>query len=500
MSELELREVVEAYRGALPPGTEMEFEITALDHLGMPVWSSALWPENGPFCNGVGYGLTPEAARVSAYGECVESASAWRTLSKAKRTRASYRDLTARYGEHAVLDPVAGCLPAGSDYTPDTPMEWVEARRYPGGEEVLVPVEFAATRGADVPDLGMEDLLFTPVTNGLGAGLDLERALSHAVMEILQRDGNGVSFRALDRGVVVDLDAVEDAGTRDLLALLDAEGVEATVKLAATDFGIPNLYAVGRDRDGSRAAIPIVASACGEAAHPDRERALQKALSELCSARVRKCFNHGPLGPIDEISPPGYIDRFRKSPLGSEEDRSLQATLDWLALSHEEMVGLLSDTSLAEREHVPFSSLPTTRPEDGESALLDLLAERLGAEGYGILYVDLSPHDGSGARAVKALVPGLEVETMSYGRIGARNLRRLFDRDSDLVGLGAPPKDRPRAGRILLPEREIEKLGGPAWFDYGAAEKTVGRLYPLYREPGRHVAALTAEEKGIYRR
>jgi thiazole/oxazole-forming peptide maturase SagD family component len=499
VSETKLSEVVEAYRGALPPGTEMEFEITALDHLGMPVWSSALWPVNGPFCNGIGYGLTPEAARVSAYGECMESASAWRTLSKAKRTRVSYRDLTAQYGENSVLDPVAGCLPAGSDYTPDTTLEWVEARRYPNNEEVLVPVEFAATRGADVPGLGMGDLLFTPVTNGLGAGLDLERALSHAVMEILQRDGNGVSFRALDRGIVVDLDAVEDAGTRDLLALLDAEGVEATVKMAATDFGIPNLYAVGRDRDGYRAAIPIVASASGEAAHPNRERALQKALSELCSARVRKSFNHGPLGPIDEISPPGYVERFRESPLGSEEDRSLRATLDWLTLSHEEMVGLLADTSLAEGERVPFSSLPTERPEGNDSSLLGLLAGRLGAEGYGILYVDLSPQDGSGVRAVKALVPGLEVETMSYGRIGARNLRRLLDRDSDLVGLGDPPKDRPRARRILLPEREEGKLGGPAWFDYDAAEKIVGRLYPLYREPGRHVAALAAEERGVYR-
>ena len=88
---------------------------------------------------------------------------------------------------------------------------------------------------------------------------------------------------------------------------------------------------------------------------------------------------------------------------------------------------------------------------------------------------------------------------MSYGRIGARNLRRLLDRDSDLVGLGDPPKDRPRARRILLPEREREKLDSPAWFDYGAAERTVGRLYPLYREPGRHGAARPAEARGIYR-
>ena len=33
-------------------------------------------------------------------------------------------------------------------------------------------------------------------------------------------------------------------------------------------------------------------------------------------------------------------------------------------------------------------------------------------------------------------------------------------------------------------------LGGPAWFDRAGADRAVGELYALYREPGRHVAAL----------
>jgi hypothetical protein len=37
------------------------------------------------------------------------------------------------------------------------------------------------------------------------------------------------------------------------------------------------------------------------------------------------------------------------------------------------------------------------------------------------------------------VVLGLEVETVSYGGIGARNLQRLLARESPLVGLGDPP-------------------------------------------------------------
>ena len=490
------REAADAYKAALPPGEVMEFGISELDHTGIPVWTAALWPDNGPFCNGVGYGPTDEAARRSAYGECVEVAGAWQTLRNLPRTRASYDDLVAQYGASSVMDPVTGCLPAGSPYTPGTELEWVEARRRPDGEAVLVPVEFVATRGADLG--GYEAKLFTPITNGLGAGLDPERALVHAVLELLQRDGNGVSFRALDRGVVVDFEGVEDEETKKILSHLDGIGVEVKAKLAATDFGTANLYVVGEDRDPSRVRHHLTVSACGEACHPDREQALKKALLEFCASRARKPFNHGPLAPIDEISPSGYLERFRDKPLDSEEDRSLEAMLGWLSMSYKELRGLLS-APFSERERVPFTSLPSVPELGGPTDLLEKMTRRLAAEDFEVLYVDVSP-EGEGSpdvRAAKVVVPGLEVETMSYGRIGGRNVRRLLARDLGLVGLGSPPKDRPHAKQVLLTKREEAELGGPAWFDYEAADRVVGRLYPLYREPGRHVAALEAERRGL---
>ncbi len=90
---------------------------------------------------------------------------------------------------------------------------------------------------------------------------------------------------------------------------------------------------------------------------------------------------------------------------------------------------------------------------------------------------------------VKAIVPGLEVETGSYSRIGARNLRRLLRRDDALVGTDDPPA---RARPILLPKSDRDELGPRTWLDVEALHGTVGRLYPLYREPSRHVSALVA--------
>jgi hypothetical protein len=121
--------------------------------------------------------------------------------------------------------------------------------------------------------------------------------------------------------------------------------------------------------------------------------------------------------------------------------------------------------------------------------VVDLLREA----NLDVLYVDYSAPGGE-VSAVKAIVPGLEVETMSYGRIGPRNLRRLLDRDSALV-ISGDAASRPAARRILLTP-EMEREMGPAWLDFEAAERTVENLYPLYREPGRHVAALAAEERG----
>ncbi|GAA2281316.1 hypothetical protein GCM10010145_60490 [Streptomyces ruber] len=489
--------VVRAYRDALAPGEQRDFDIGAADRTGLPVVSADHLDAAGVRKGACGYGADAGQARVGAYGELTEEVLLARHLARSGRRRASYAELVRERGRDRVADPVELVLPAGADYTPERPLEWVPARRLRTGEEVLVPAEFAAACGADLPGGPPPGgWLTTPVTNGLGAGDTRQRALSHALLEILQRDGNATAHRAMDEGVVIDLDEVTDPVTLAMLDRLRGAGVEVLPKLAATRFGLADVHVVGTDADGGPegAVSPLTLTACGEAAHPDREAALRKALAEYVSSRARKVFFHGPLGTAARIAPPGYLERELSAPLAEQEPRALAAMTEWAALDAARLRELLEPTVLSRRATVPFSSLPTVPPGslDDPAALLDDLLRRLAD--FDVLVVATG---GPGAYAVKVLVPGTEVETMSYARIGERGVRRLMERGHTpggrpLAGVGAPP--RPGARPVHLTAEARERLGGPAWFDAEGAREAVGALYPLYREPDRHAVARTAEE------
>ncbi len=485
---------VAAYRRALPEGEVIAYPTDVLDHLGVPTWSAELFAGGG-IKSGVGYGTSDERALIGAFGELSESLHAANGIKRMRVRRSSYEELLKDRGRDGVLDPLEACLTAGNDYMPDRPLRWVEARRWGTDEPVLVPLELAAASTLDVQPEG--EWLVLPVNNGLGAGPTAEQAMAHGLLELVQRDGNSVTYRALDAGIRIDLDDVRDPGTRDLLDRLGHEGVEVVAKLASTDFGLTNLYVVGAERDPGRAPHQLALTACGEAADPEREKALSKALLEYAASRARKMFDHGPLSMVASTSPGSYVGRaLRDATLEYEEERSLRDTIDWISMDASQMRDLIDDPVLAVRSTVEFSSLPTSSAgPERDTNKADLVAGRLREAGFDVLYVDFTSPEGetAGVRVVRAIVPGLEVETASYGRIGARNLRRLLARDDGLVGMGEPPADRPGARRILLPERERGVFEGAAWLDVDALNRTVGRLYPLYREPSRHVATLVAE-------
>ncbi len=482
---------LELYRqspgAALDNATIFEFPFGQIDRLNAPLWNVILLAEDGALNDGFGYGPTLERAQTSAWGEAIEWFHARDALKTMPRVLASYAELCSR-GQNA-LDPVALNLQSGTIYTPDLPLQWIEIARHPDGERVLCPIEFVAPRYADIAATSSaSQFVSVPITNGLGAGPTFERALAHGVLELLQRDGNSVNYRALDRGVRVELDEVCDGQTRALLKHLEREGVEIIVKVAATDFGMTNLYVVGYDRELERAPLPIALSACGEAVHPDREIALGKALHEFCMARARKTFNHGPLGPIRALAPDGYLRAFRPATMRSEDPRALNQMRDWMNLSHQQFFEMLRDPIFTVNQTVKFSELPTT-PINDDAQLLRILTERLNAENLEIYYAQFTPADAE-VCVLKAIVPGLEVETMTYQRIGARNLGRLLERDSPLVGLG----DAPATSRPIALDAENQARFPDAWFDGAQLDAIIGDLYPLYREPGRHVLGFMAEQ------
>lgn len=496
-------EIAQAYRRHLPAGVLHTFRIDALDRLGVPVVTVRLTQDDGTTFEGIGYGATAEEAMVGALGELSEEAHCERALRDMPRVVGSHVELLRQRGERGVADPLTLCLPAGSSYLPEQPLVWVAATRVATGEPVLVPEEFAADssrqlrcrgRASMMPVVGPPLIppatpLVTPITNGLGAGTSFAQALVHGLLELLQRDGNVLSYRALDRGIVIDIDeaALHDATLASLLARYRSAGVDVKAKVAATDFGMLNVVIVGAEAL-AETELPIRLTACGEAVHPDRERALRKALLEFAGSRCRKTFRHGPLARLAGIVPDDYVARVVGSiDLTAEEPRALHAMVEWLGASDAVIRERLAPV-LAVRGRVSLQSLPTVAPgvADDPPERLALVARRLADAGLDVLAVDFSPPGGE-IVALKAIVPGLEMETMSYHRIGERGLRRLLDRQSEWVSIG---DGRNGMRRVPLTAAAEARLGGPAWLDTEAIDRTVGTLYPLYREPSGHAAQL----------
>ncbi|MFY1594871.1 YcaO-like family protein [Micromonospora sp. WMMD737] len=474
--------VADRLADALPAGEVGDFDVSGLDRIGLPVVSADHLGVGWPRASAMGYGATVEQARTGAYGELAEALLLHGQLRAMVPRRASYAELRTELGTAGVVDPRSLVLPAGTVVDDDEPRAWLPTVRWRTGETVLVPAEFCASAGADLPWQDPAERLVPVITNGSGAGDTVERAVAHGLLELLQRDGNATAFRAMDAGVVIDLDEVRDPVTRATLDLLRSAGIEVVPKLASTAFGLVDVHVVGVDREPE--TPPLAVTACGEAAHPDREAALRKALLEYVSSRSRKVFSHGPLEVLRRFTPEAYWRREFARPFEPQENRAVTAMREWTHLDGGELRALLAPVVLAQRGTVAFSTLPTVAPGslDDPSALLAELLHRLAD--FDVLVV-VAP--GKGAVAVKVIVPGLEAETMSYGRIAARGVERLMERDSPLVGLGTPP--HAGAAPVVLDPAGRERLGGDAWLDLAGVAHTVGPLYPLYREPSRHVVA-----------
>ncbi len=491
----DLPEAAQAYVASMPEGRVELFPLSLLDRTGVSCWNAIFLNNDGTRWHGVtphgvGYGVDDASAIIGTTGELAEAVHSAVEIHRMERRTGSYSALRGQLGARAVADPLRLCLPAGSPVDHETVLEWVPARRWPAGETVWMPIDIAA---CSVGDLSPGYAPFTtPITNGLGAGPTLDFAIGHGLCELLQRDGNGVGFRAMDRGIALDLgDGPADPRTRALLDKLRGLGIDVIPKFATTEFGTANVYCVGAERDGTAAAFPIMVTACGEAASLDREHALRKAVFEFAAARMRKVFSHAPLAAVAGVAPPGYLERFRAlHSLAGEESRSLREMVAWLGLDQPALKGMLAETVLSRRSSQAFDALPTWDGPLAGTGLVQELARRFAAAGMEILYFDFSPPHASGVHVVKAFVPGLEVETMSYHRIGARGVRKLLERGSRLAGLGEPP---PGAAPVRLPADEAATFAAPPWLDVAQVDRIVGGLYPLYREPEVHSAPISME-------
>ena len=478
-----LENVLRLYRENLPAGDLQNFRIDPNDHLGIPVVDATFVPAGRDrYYNGVGYGSDETRAQIGAFGELYEFmhiAEAWRAV---PTEEASYQEMQHRKGTDHVIDPLTLVLPAGSPYTPDTPLRWTEVRRLSDDAPAWVPSEFVTNNNTDV---AYAHQLTTAITNGSGAGDSRERAWLHGLLELLQRDGNCDSFRALDQGKVIDAEGIAPR-TRELMAELDRRGLRVIPKLARETCGCISVYAVGQDHSDD--PFPMSVTACGEGADPDFDRAMHKAVLECASSHSRKLFYHCSFERKAKTAPPGYVEKnIPLIHLENEEERALRAMVQWLSLSRDELYQRLADTVFSQREVVAAAHFPRFASDDvGER--LHRVRQGIEAEGMDIYYFAALPADHP-IQVTKVIVPGLEMELGSYHRLGARGVQRLLDRSDELINRQPGPGKR----RVRLTAEQEERLGGPCWLDTEQLDRKVAPLYPLYREPSEHSAAYAYE-------
>ena len=476
-----LAAALELYREALPPGEVTSFRVDGVDRLGIPIYDATYIPEDATHnIYGVGYGATETEALVGAYGELCEDCFHSRAFVALDLAEGTYPELCERFGADKVIDPMTLALEAGTERVDERRLRWAPVTRFRDSVTCYCPAEFVTSYNAELPDY--PDQLTTAITNGMGAGDTLERALLHGLCELLQRDGNADSFRALDQGQVIPKDKLPTE-VRAIVDELAAKDLHVTTKLARVTCGCASVYAVGRDTN-ARESFPLSVTACGEAADPDIATALRKAVLECASAHTRKIFYHSTFERKAPHAPDGYraaqeaiID------LGHEEPRALSAMMRWLRMSREEVYAELADTVFSERTQVDPATLPGFS-DSGQAERLKRVLEGYRGEGLEVYYFDSSPRGEAGVRTVKAIVPGIEMELGSYHRIGLRGARRLLQRGDGLVSR-EPDEGRERV--VLRPDAEAQ-LGGPIYLNVAELDRRVATLYPLYREPSAHAA------------
>ena len=137
-SDEELETAISRYRAAFESGEMSDFDIGSLDRLGHSIVVAGLRSSDGFTNDGFGYGASAREALVGALGEMSETYHVHRALKKAPACEALSRNaMIERFDEGSVIDPLTLCLPAGSKWTPDTPLRWVAVNSWPDGSQVL---------------------------------------------------------------------------------------------------------------------------------------------------------------------------------------------------------------------------------------------------------------------------------------------------------------------------------------------------------------------------
>jgi ribosomal protein S12 methylthiotransferase accessory factor len=262
-------------------------DLTGLDTLGVPVFA-AVRPFGKSLSTQQGKGISPEAARVSALMESLETFSAENIA--AKVIRGSYRGLRARRDvvdvqqlPRAMAPQPAPTrkhkTPRGGRLDLNATWRWLEGFDLVGGTPILVPLE-----AITLDTTFTKPPVFDISSNGLASGNVLVEAIVHGLCEVLERDAEAAWRRTGgDRRLV--LDTIDNAICRDLIDRITATGARVFIWDLAAESGIAAIGAAIMENP-AEPAWRTLGFYQGFGAHLVPEVAIARALTEAAQTRL----------------------------------------------------------------------------------------------------------------------------------------------------------------------------------------------------------------------
>jgi ribosomal protein S12 methylthiotransferase accessory factor len=253
-------------------------DLTGLDCLGIPV-VQVVRPNGRSLSVAQGKGVEYEGAVASGLGEAIES---WHA------EHIEQPLLYASFDELQRRRPVVDIRPLArmrcGRFHRHLKLLWVEGLDLVGRRPCWVPYESVSLdcRLPLHPGAGS----FHMSSNGLASGNTLLEATSHALCELVERDGTSLFVARPQRDHDdrrIDLDTICDPSNRALLDIYRRAGMEVGVWETTTDVGLPAFRATIIDRDDTPRRLGAFA---GEGCHLDRDIALSRALTEAAQDRL----------------------------------------------------------------------------------------------------------------------------------------------------------------------------------------------------------------------
>lgn len=237
---------------------------------------------------GTGCTLRAQQSKVISVLESIERYAGLRPRSKRAMVRASYHQLIQQ--RQLVLDPTTlglhrpDCYEQHEQqhcchmvpYHHDLAFHWVWGYSFQHQAPILVPeqsVYYGLPHNKDNPTFIYE------ISNGCALGNNLEEAIFHGCMEVVERDAFLLMWYARPGLPRLDLDTITDPTIRLLVARLEYQtGYTLHAFNATLDHALSCICLLGIDEE-NREGVPKVQAVAGS--HPHPEQALLRSLREF---------------------------------------------------------------------------------------------------------------------------------------------------------------------------------------------------------------------------